>query len=235
MRSATFPHPSEGAALHASIFGNTFTLNRLLALAIDYWVLQLLLLRAPSFAKASAGRRPPSLIRGKEPQTRVDIQRYVRAQAIPGVGDYLLSTATIASDWPFRATFLAALKNYRIQNNIHPPVEFHSVVGVVAINGVVQSPIFDGDLILGYGFAYQQILHGGAAHFGKPLVVFPAADRIGVTDEVNVVLVEKVRNRVKPVEKLTGLVFADIITSPAEINTLPDLIILLLRNDQKRM
>ena len=29
----------------------------------------------------------PSLIRGKEPQTRVNLQRYVRAQAIPGVGD----------------------------------------------------------------------------------------------------------------------------------------------------
>jgi hypothetical protein len=40
----------------------------------------------------------------------------------------------------------------RIENHIHPPVHLHTLIGVIAVNRVFETPVFDGDHVFGNGF-----------------------------------------------------------------------------------
>ncbi len=41
-------------------------------------------------------------------------------------------------------------ENYRIEDNVHAPVHLHALVRRVAVHGIIEAPVFDGDLMLWY-------------------------------------------------------------------------------------
>ena len=50
---------------------------------------------------------------------------------------------------------LAILKNNGIKNNINAPVQAHAIVGLIAVDGVFQPPVFDADFMFRDGLAKQ--------------------------------------------------------------------------------
>src|SRR5688572_4189958 len=80
-----------------------------------------------------------------------------------------------------------SLKYYRIKYHIHPSIQLHPIVSIISVNRVLQSPIFYGDLVFRDRFSYQKFLHSSAAHLRKPFIVFLATDRVGVTDQMDIV------------------------------------------------
>lgn len=123
-----------------------------------------------------------------------------------------------------------SLKDDRVQDHVDPAVHFHPAVGGVAVNRIVEAPVFNGNLVLRDGLLLQQLLNRHTSHFGKPLVVFPATNGIGVADQVNVVSVQKVGDGVEPVDKVGGLIIVDVITASSKANAFSDLVRLCPHN-----
>ncbi len=119
------------------------------------------------------------------------------------------------------------LKHDRVQNHINPPVHDHPAKRLVAVDGIIKAPVFSVNDAFGYVFLNQQFVDSFAAHFGKPFVVTPATNRVGVTDQLNFKFLQDVGNGIEPLVEIHDLVFIDIIASAFKVNALPDFFFLL--------
>lgn len=72
------------------------------------------------------------------------------------------------------------------------------------------------------------------AHFGKPFIVFLSPDWVGVTDQLNIIFVQNIGNRIQPMVKFGDLLLSDVIAATSEINAFADLVSLLLSAHQNR-